>query len=92
MPVQTMLGAIAAGWGIVMALSPALQIRRMLATRSSRDISVGYFLLLIPGFLLWVGYGIASGDAFLAIPNATAAVVAALLITVAVTLRRRGQQ
>lgn len=89
---QSTLGAVAAGWGIVMALSPVLQIRRILVTRSARDVSVGYFLLLVPGFLLWVGYGLAGRDLFLAIPNAVAAAVAMLLIAVAVTLRRRGRR
>jgi hypothetical protein len=37
------LGFAAAFWGIVMAISPALQIRRMLQHRSSREVSVAYF-------------------------------------------------
>jgi MtN3 and saliva related transmembrane protein len=83
------LGTTAAAWGIVMALSPVLQVRRMLLTRSSEDVSTGYFVLLIPGFLLWVAYGIASRDLFLAILNAIAVIVAVVLIGVAVTLRRK---
>jgi MtN3 and saliva related transmembrane protein len=83
------LGTMAAAWGVVMAVSPVLQVRRMLVTRSAEDVSTGYFLLLIPGFLLWVAYGIASGDLFLAIPNAIAAIVAVALLGVAMTLRRK---
>jgi MtN3 and saliva related transmembrane protein len=83
------LGTTAAAWGVVMAVSPVLQVRRMLLTRSAEDVSTGYFLLLIPGFLLWVAYGIASGDLFLAIPNAIAAIVAVALLGVAITLRRK---
>jgi MtN3 and saliva related transmembrane protein len=83
------LGTMAAAWGVVMAVSPVLQVRRMLLTRSAEDVSTGYFLLLIPGFLLWVAYGIASGDLFLAIPNAIAAIVAVALLGVAMTLRRK---
>jgi MtN3 and saliva related transmembrane protein len=86
---QTALGTTAAAWGIVMALSPALQIRRILLTRSSQDVSTGYFVLLIPGFLLWVAYGIASHDLFLAIPNSVSAAVAMIVIAVAIMLRRR---
>lgn len=82
------LGAMAAAWGVVMALSPMLQIRRMWLTRSARDISIGYFLVLIPGFALWVGYGIASHNAVIAIPNSVAAVVGLFLIAVAARLRR----
>jgi MtN3 and saliva related transmembrane protein len=51
------LGIMAAAWGVLMALSPALQIRRILERRSSRDISISYLAVLQVGFTLWVGYG-----------------------------------
>jgi hypothetical protein len=35
-------------------------------------------LILLPGFALWVGYGIASSDAALVVPNSVAFVVAAV--------------
>ena len=82
------LGTMAAVWGVVMALSPMLQIRRMWLTRSARDVSIGYYLVLIPGFALWVGYGAASHNPVIAIPNSVAVVVAACLIAVAARLRR----
>lgn len=82
------ISTAASVWGLVMALAPILQIARMLRQRSSRDISLGYFWLLIPGFLLWVAHGATTGDIFLVVPNALAAVTAACLITVATWLRR----
>ena len=82
------ISTTASVWGLVMALAPVLQIRRMLELRSSRDVSLGYFWLLIPGFLLWVADGITTGDLFLVVPNALAAVVAVCLILVARWLRR----
>jgi hypothetical protein len=36
-----MLGVVAAGWGVVMAMSPVMQIRRMMRIGSSRDVSIG---------------------------------------------------
>jgi uncharacterized protein with PQ loop repeat len=83
------LGVAAGLYGVVMALSPALQIRRMLLTKSARDVSLGYFFLLLPGFMLWVAYGVASGDPALFIPNVVSTLVAALLIVVALRLRGR---
>lgn len=71
-----------------MAVSPILQIARMLRQGSSSEISVGYFGLLIPGFVLWVLYGLANGDLFLALPNALAAAVGLAVIAVALALRR----
>lgn len=82
------LGAMAAAWGVVMAVSPMLQIRRMWQTRSARDVSLGYYLVLIPGFLLWFAYGVASHDLVLMIPNSVAAFVALCLLAVAGRLRR----
>lgn len=86
---ETTIGAAAAAWGFVMALSPVLQGLRMWRTRSSRDVSVGYFALLIPGFLLWVAYGVARDDVFIALPNAVSTLTAVLLIAFALVLRHR---
>ena len=85
------LGLAAAAWGVVMAIAPALQIRRMLRTRSAADVSLGYFALLIPGFLLWVFYGLSRHDWPLVIPNLVATVVALLTIAVAARLKRSAQ-
>ena len=66
------LGIAAATWGVVMAIAPGLQIRRMIIRRSSADLSLGYFGVLLPGFLLWIGYGWTTADWPLVIPNAIA--------------------
>lgn len=83
----TVLAVAAASWGVVMALAPLLQLRRMLRRRSSDDVSIEYLVLLLPGFCLWVSYGIASHDTALVIPNSVAAVIAVLTIVVAIRLR-----
>jgi uncharacterized protein with PQ loop repeat len=70
-----------------MGVAPLLQLRRMIRRRSSADVSVGYLLILLPGFALWVGYGIASSDAALVVPNSVAFVVAAVTTIGAVWLR-----
>lgn len=82
------ISTAASVWGLVMALAPILQIMRMLKHRSSRDVSLGYFWLLLPGFLLWVAHGSTTGDVFLIVPNALAALMGACLIAVATWLRR----
>lgn len=84
---ETILAVSAASWGIIMGVSPALQIRRMLRTRSSRDVSIGYFGILLPGFVLWLTYGLVIDNAALVVSNAVALSVA--LATVAVALRLR---
>ena len=46
MPTTT-IGTAASVWGLVMALAPLLQIARMVRRRSSRDLSVGYFIVQV---------------------------------------------
>jgi uncharacterized protein with PQ loop repeat len=86
---STVLGIAAAFWGVLMALAPVLQIRRMIIRRSSADVSLGYFGVLLPGFALWVAYGLSRSDWPLVIPNAIALTVGAATIVAAVVLRRR---
>jgi uncharacterized protein with PQ loop repeat len=81
------LGVAAAAWGVLMAISPLLQIRRMIERRSSADVSIAYLAVLEFGFLLWIGYGIALGNPVIAIPNSVAALVGAATIAVAWALR-----
>jgi len=72
-----------------MGLAPLLQIRRMLRERSSRQLSVGYFTILLIGFLLWISYGAVAGILALVIPNTVALVAGVAVIVVALWLRRR---
>jgi uncharacterized protein with PQ loop repeat len=81
------LGVAAAAWGVLMAISPLLQIRRMLERRSSADVSIAYLAVLQFGFVLWVGYGIALGNPVIALPNSVAALIGALTMVVAWLLR-----
>lgn len=85
----TVLGVSAATWGLVMALSPLLQIRQMWLRRSSDDVSVGFFALLLPGFGLWIAYGTVRSDPVLIVPNVVALLVGVSTIAVAKLLRHR---
>ena len=85
---ESIFAVAAASWGVAMGLSPVLQIRQMLATRSSRDVSVPYFGVLNVGFLLWFSYGIASSNLVVALPNVVAFVIGTVTIVTAVRLRR----
>ena len=48
------LAVAASAWGVLMGISPVLQIRRMLREHSSREVSLGYFAVLLIGFVLWI--------------------------------------
>jgi MtN3 and saliva related transmembrane protein len=84
---ETALGVAAGSWAVLMAVSPALQIRRIVRLGSSREVSIPYFAVLIVGFILWMSYGLAITNYALIIPNAVATVVA--IITVVVAMRYR---
>lgn len=88
MSTMTMLALAASTWGIAMALSPVLQIRTMVARRSSRGISLAYLAVLNVGFALWLAYGIALGNIAIVVPNTIALLVGSATIAVAVQLRR----
>lgn len=87
MTIETILAVAAASWGVAMGLSPILQIRQMLATRSSRDVSIGYFMVLNVGFVLWIGYAASISNVALVVPNAVALSVGTITILVALRLR-----
>jgi uncharacterized protein with PQ loop repeat len=80
-------GVAAASWAVLMAVAPLLQLRRMVQRRSSADVSIGYLLVLIPGFALWIAYGVASSDLALVVPNVVALVVASVTVAGALLLR-----
>ena len=86
---QTALAVAASSWAVLMGIAPVLQIRRMLCQRSSREVSVGYFTILLVGFVLWIAYGAAAGMIALVIPNTVALLTGATVVIVALRLRRR---
>ena len=85
---ESQLALVAATWAIAMALGPVLQIRKIVAHKDSRNVSIGYFVVLFVGFLLWIAYGIAASNLALVVPNTVAAVVIVLTLVVALRYRR----
>ncbi|HMG31587.1 MAG TPA: SemiSWEET family transporter [Jiangellaceae bacterium] len=83
------LAVLAATYGVLMGVSPVLQIRRMIVRKSSSDVSVGYFGILTGGFVLWLLYGLAIGNTPLIVTNIVAVTVGFATITVARLYRRR---
>lgn len=86
------LAVVTSVWGVAMAVSPVLQIRQMLRTGESEDVSLGYFAVLVVGFLLWFTYGLSKDDLIIAVPNAIATVFGVATMVVAVRLRRRARR
>lgn len=89
MTLETAVAFAATAYGIVMALSPLLQIRLMLRTGSSDGVSLHYFGVLLAGFVLWLGYGLIREDVPIVVSNAAAIATSSSLFVVALRLRRR---
>jgi MtN3 and saliva related transmembrane protein len=83
------LGVTAATFGVLMAVSPLLQIRRMFQTRSSADVSLGYLWVIEIGFCLWIAYGLSLPNLAIVIPNMVAVAVGLATILVARHFRSR---
>ena len=81
------LAIIAATWGVLMAVSPLLQIRRMVERRSSADLSISYLVVLMIGFTLWIAYGLSIGNLALIVPNSVALLVGLSTVLVAIHYR-----
>ena len=88
----TVLATAASSWAVLMGIAPVLQIRRMLRARSSHEVSVGYFTVLLIGFVLWIAYGAAAGIPALVIPNIVALLTGAITVIVALRLRNSPQR
>jgi MtN3 and saliva related transmembrane protein len=85
---RTVLAAAASSWTVLMGLAPLLQIRRMLRERSSQEVSLGYFSILLIGFLLWIAYAAAAGIVALVIPTTVALLVGSAVVILVLRLRR----
>lgn len=88
MTVSDFLGTAALIAGLVMAVSPVLQVRRMFETRSSRDFSLSYPTLLCAGFVLWLAYGISLWNMPMMLSNTASLTFMILTIAVALYFRR----
>jgi uncharacterized protein with PQ loop repeat len=60
----------------------------MMHLGSSRDVSIGYLLVIVIGFAFWIAYGIAIRNPALVVPNTLAFIVGVATIAVALYLRK----
>jgi MtN3 and saliva related transmembrane protein len=73
-PVAIKLLGFAAATCTTVAYAP--QVVKAWRTRSTEDISLGMFLVMVLGLLLWLVYGVLSGDEPLIVANAITIVLA----------------
>lgn len=77
------LAVITTVWGVVMALSPLLQMRVIMREQDASGTSLGWVVILLVGFALWLVYGLVNGVVPIIVTNVVAISVSlALLVTV----------
>ena len=76
--------------GVLMAMSPFLQVRRMRRTKSSNDVSLLYLSMLAGGFIVWLAYGLSLDNWAMIISNIASLIFMVITIFVALTYRRGG--
>ena len=68
----------AAGFCTTGALLP--QVLKTIKTRKTRDISLGYYVFLVVGLVLWISYGILLKEAPIIVANVIALVFAGIIL------------
>jgi len=68
----SLLGLVAACMGVLMALAPLLQARRVRVARDSSEVSSGVFLVMRVNATAWLLYGVATANVVLVVPNVVA--------------------
>ena len=76
-------------WGLIMALSPLMQVRLILRIGNAAGTSIVWIVVLKIGLILWLAYGVATGSAPLIITNAVSVTVSFVLLGVVLVLRHR---
>lgn len=85
---MTLLGMIA---GVLTTACWIPQILRTLRTRSAKDFSWTYLIVITTGVALWFLYGLGRRDAAVATPNGVTLLFLLVLVTVKAQSRRSGR-
>jgi MtN3 and saliva related transmembrane protein len=77
-PIAIKLLGFAAATCTTLAFAP--QVMKVWRTRSTADISLGMFLFLVCGIVLWLFYGVLTGDGPLIAANAVTLLLAGAIL------------
>ena len=82
-----LLATIATVYGVLGAFKTLLQTRRMLARRTSGDVSALFLASYAGGYAVWLAYGLSTGSLPLIVVDAVGLLCAGLTLAVALSLR-----
>jgi MtN3 and saliva related transmembrane protein len=72
--------AIGMAAGILTTIAFLPQARHVLITRSTKDISLGMYILFTTGVILWLIYGVLIGSLALILANTVTGILAVLIL------------
>jgi uncharacterized protein with PQ loop repeat len=81
------LGTLATVYGVLGALKSLLQARRMLARRTSGEVSALFLASYAGGYAIWLAYGLSAGSLPLIVADTVGLLCAGLTLAVALSLR-----
>jgi uncharacterized protein with PQ loop repeat len=81
------LGTLATVYGVLGALKSLLQARRMLARRTSGEVSALFLASYAGGYAIWLAYGLSAGSLPLIVVDTVGLLCAGLTLAVALSLR-----
>ena len=81
------VGTVATVYGVFAALKSLLQVRQMLARRSSREVSARFLASYAGGYAIWLTYGLSTSSLPLIVVDAVGLLCGSLTLAVALSLR-----
>ena len=82
-----LLGTAATAYGVLAALTALLQIRQMLARRTSCEVSARFLASYAGGYAIWLTYGLSTGSLPLVVVDSVGLLCGGLTLAVALSLR-----
>ena len=82
-----LFSAAATSYGVLAALKSLLQVRRMLAGGTSRDVSALFLASYVGGYAIWLAYGLSTGSIPLIVVDTVGLLCGGLTLAVALSLR-----
>jgi hypothetical protein len=79
----TIFGIAAAVMGIVTALATLLQAQKIAHAHTTGNVSISFHEIRLVQFAILLGFGMATGNVYLIIPNLVGLIVAVITVTVA---------
>jgi uncharacterized protein with PQ loop repeat len=89
MDATQLLAPIVGTFGVVMGIAPLMQVLRVVRRGSSDDIALAPLFIVVIGTMMWLSYGVASGDTTLVVANIVGTLVNAFVLMTVLRFRSR---